>query len=106
MAGGERVRLSPPFSHSRFAYYTYSVWRSTQAPAGTGLPTRRSGTPTGTRSLWVELDDDAPRYLVVGPDPAGNLLELVVLVGGEVELVIHAMPLRHSTQREVFGDEP
>ena len=55
---------------------------------------------------WVELDDDAPRYLVVGPDPAGNLLELVVLVGAEVELVIHAMPLRHSTQREVFGDEP
>ena len=48
---------------------------------------------------------DTPRYLLVGPDRAGNVLELVIVdVGGE-ELVIHAMPLRHSTAEELFGDE-
>lgn len=51
---------------------------------------------------WVELGDDPPRYLVVGPDGSGNLLELVVLGVEEAELVIHAMPLRRSTERELF----
>jgi hypothetical protein len=55
---------------------------------------------------WIELGDDPPRYLVIGPDRAGNLLELVVIeTEGAVPLVIHSMPLRPSTQREVFGDE-
>ena len=54
---------------------------------------------------WVELDDDPPRFLVVGPDRAGNLLEVVVLHNDDVELAIHAMPLRPSTRRAVFGDE-
>ena len=55
--------------------------------------------------VWVELGEDPSRYLLVGPDRAGNLLELVVVdVGGE-ELVIHAMPLRRSTAEELFGDE-
>ncbi len=54
---------------------------------------------------WVELGDDPPRYLVVGPDRTGNLLELVVIETGGGELVIHAMRLRPSTEREVFGDE-
>jgi hypothetical protein len=54
---------------------------------------------------WVELGDDPPRYLVVGPDRTANLLELVVIEAGGGELVIHAMPLRPSTEREVFGDK-
>ena len=54
---------------------------------------------------WVELDDDPPRYLVVGPDRPGNLLELVVIDALDGELVIHAMALRRSTQRELFGEE-
>lgn len=55
---------------------------------------------------WVELGDDPPRYLVAGGDRARNLLELVVIdtPAGEV-LVIHAMPLRASTRRELFGTE-
>ena len=33
--------------------------------------------------------------LAIGPDPAGNLLEIIWLeLDGGVELVIHAMPLR------------
>lgn len=54
---------------------------------------------------WTELGEDPPRYLLVGPDRAGNLLELVVLDVGGDELVIHAMPLRPSTAQELFGDE-
>lgn len=56
-------------------------------------------------ATWVELGNDPPRYLVVGPDRSGNLLELVVIEVRETELVIHAMALRRSTERELFGGE-
>jgi len=54
---------------------------------------------------WVELGDDPWRYLLAGPDRAGNMLELVILDLGGEELVIHAMGLRRSTAQELFGDE-
>lgn len=43
----------------------------------------------------TEPNADPPRVLAIGPDPAGNLLEVIwiELAGGRV-LVIHAMPLR------------
>lgn len=42
-----------------------------------------------------DLGDDPDRWLVIGPDRAANLLEIVVLVTAEGdELIIHAMPLR------------
>jgi hypothetical protein len=48
------------------------------------------------QSLVVDdLGEDPDRWLVIGPDQAANLLELVVLVTAEGdELIIHAMPLR------------
>lgn len=52
---------------------------------------------------WIELGDDPPRYLVVGPARPGNLLELVVMEADGDELVIHAMALRRSTEQELFG---
>ena len=55
--------------------------------------------------IWVELGDDPWRYLLAGPDRAGNMLELVILDLGGDELVIHAMGLRPSTAQEIFGDE-
>jgi hypothetical protein len=45
----------------------------------------------------VDLDPDAdpPRVLAIGPDPNGNLLEIIWLeLADGVELVIHAMQLR------------
>lgn len=45
----------------------------------------------------VDLDPDAdpPKVLAIGPDPAGNLVEVIWLELGEgLELVIHAMALR------------
>ena len=42
-----------------------------------------------------DVGEDPDRWLVIGPDQAGNLLELVVLVTAEGdELIIHAMHLR------------
>lgn len=47
-------------------------------------------------SLVVDdLGEDPDRWLVLGPDPAGNLLELIVLISREGdEIIIHAMPMR------------
>ena len=52
---------------------------------------------------WVELGDDPLRYLMAGPDRAGNFVELVVVVSDEDELLVHAMPLRRGTAEELFG---
>ncbi len=42
-----------------------------------------------------DLGEDPDRWLVIGPDRAANLLEIIVLVTTEGdELIIHAMPLR------------
>ena len=47
-------------------------------------------------SLVVDdVGEDPDRWLVIGPDRAGNLLEVVVLVTAEGdEIIIHAMALR------------
>ncbi len=52
-------------------------------------------------SMAVEdLGEDPDRWLVVGPDRAANLLEVVVLVTHEGgEMIIPAMPLRPIYRR-------
>ena len=40
--------------------------------------------------VWVEVGDDPVRVLLAGPDSAGNVLELVVMMGSEVVMAIHA----------------
>lgn len=43
----------------------------------------------------LEPDADPPKVLAIGPDTAGNLVEVIWLeVADDVNLVIHAMPLR------------
>ncbi len=43
----------------------------------------------------LEPNADPPRVLAIGPDRAGNLLEIIWLeLADGVNLVIHAMPLR------------
>ena len=45
--------------------------------------------------LVDDVGEDPDRWLVIGPDRAGNLLEVVVLITEEGdELIIHAMRLR------------
>lgn len=42
-------------------------------------------------------DTDPPRDLAIGPDAAGNLLEIIWLeFPGRPSIVIHAMPLRRT----------
>ena len=52
-------------------------------------------------SLAVDdLGEDPDRWLVLGPDTAGNLLEVVVLISDEGdEIIIHAMPMRAKYRR-------
>jgi hypothetical protein len=52
-------------------------------------------------SLAVEdVGEDPDRWLVIGPDTAGNLLEVVVLISAEAdELIIHAMAMRPAYRR-------
>lgn len=49
--------------------------------------------------MVVDLDPDAdpPKQLAIGPDQAGNLLEMIALILADDRiLVIHAMPLRSA----------
>jgi hypothetical protein len=41
-----------------------------------------------------EVDEDPVRYLLIGPDRSGNLLEMIVLDRPQGPAVIHAMSLR------------
>ena len=42
-----------------------------------------------------DIGEDPDRWLVLGPDRAANMLEVVVLITGERDqLAIHAMPMR------------
>lgn len=42
-----------------------------------------------------DAGEDPDRWLVLGPDRAGNLLEVVVLITADaIQLAIHAMPMR------------
>ena len=48
----------------------------------------------------LEPDADPPKVLAIGPDPAGNLLEIIwIELAEDVDLVIHAMPLRSAFYR-------
>lgn len=52
-------------------------------------------------ALAVEdAGEDPDRWLVIGPDRAGNLLEIVVLTTVEgSQLAIHTMPMRSKFRR-------
>jgi hypothetical protein len=50
-----------------------------------------------------EVGEDPARYLILGPDRAGNLLELVVLDRPQGPVVIHAMRMRAKYRRLLEG---
>jgi hypothetical protein len=52
------------------------------------------------RSGIEDAGEDPDRWLLIGPDTAGNLLEVVVLISVEdTQIVIHAMPMRDKYAR-------
>lgn len=62
---------------------------------------RRGHPPCVDNALAVDdAGEDPDRWLVIGPDQAGNLLEVVVLAAGDDRvLVIHAMRMRAKYRR-------
>ena len=45
----------------------------------------------------LDAESDPPKVLAIGPDRAGNLLEVIMLeLSGDELLAIHAMPLRFA----------
>jgi hypothetical protein len=47
-----------------------------------------------------DAGDDPERWLVIGPDKAGNLLELIVMIPAEGnKIAMHAMPMRPKYRR-------
>jgi len=46
-----------------------------------------------------EVDEDPIRYLILGPDRVGNLLELIVVDRPNGPCVIHAMPMREQYKK-------
>jgi hypothetical protein len=91
----ETAGMAPPLLAS--SYYDNGVWRSTDRRDATASRTTPSSTPSSTRSSVVDLEPEAdpPRVLAIGPDRAGNLLEIVWLeFTDQRPIVIHAMSLR------------
>jgi hypothetical protein len=82
-----------------FSYYN-KRWRFTTRRASTAPPTTTSSTQP-TNALAIEdAGEDPNRWLLIGPDTAGNLLEVVALITGEgTQIVIHAMPMRDKYAR-------
>lgn len=52
-----------------------------------------------------EVAEDPVRFLVLGPDRAGNLLELVILDRPQGPAVIHAMKMRPKYRHLLPGSE-
>lgn len=52
-----------------------------------------------------EIAEDPMRYLVLGADPAGRLLELIVMDRPQGPAVIHAMPMRPK-YRQLLPERP
>jgi hypothetical protein len=55
----------------------------------------------------VDFDPDSnpPKVLVIGPDRAGNMLEVIILLfNDDRRLAVHAMTLRKKFYRLVEGD--
>jgi len=64
-----------------------------------GITSEAIGHAIARRLVVVELDEDGdpPRVLAIGPDPAGNLLEVVwIELADKRMMVIHSMSLRPS----------
>jgi len=103
--GAHSAPLPPALHNHQYPYYTYSMWEIHPSARRHGIADEDIIHALNNIVAWLELDDDPYRYLVAGPDRAGNLIELVVLDVVDNALVIHAMRLRSSTRDQLFGDE-
>ena len=53
-----------------------------------------------------EPDHEPPKSLCIGPDTAGNLIEMLYLRLPNEDVIIHAMPLRSRLRAYLTGGRP
>lgn len=53
----------------------------------------------------IDTENEPTKSLCIGPDPAGNLLEVLYLQLEETDLIIHAMTLRAEFADYLTGEE-
>ena len=54
----------------------------------------------------IDTENEPTKSLCIGPDRAGNLLEILYLQATEQDLVIHAMSLRPVFRTYLTGERP
>ena len=52
----------------------------------------------------IDIEHEPTKSLCIGPDTAGNLLEILYLQFAEGDLIIHAMPLRPLFRTYLTGE--
>ena len=52
----------------------------------------------------IDSEHEPTKSLCIGPDRAGNLLELLYLQAAEQDVVVHAMPLRPVLRTYLTGE--
>ena len=84
----------------------FGMFRSTLLPVDVLSSARRHGVADEDvrhalehAVVVEEVGEDPTRYLVLGPDRVGNMLELVVMDRLQGPAVIHAMPMRKQYAR-------
>jgi hypothetical protein len=97
--------LPPSLVCALFSYYDFLVEIHRSARKH-GITDEAINHAVSNAIVIVDLDpdDDPPRVLAIGPDTAGNLLEVIwIVLEDQRDVVIHAMGLR-STFRGLIQD--
>ena len=90
-----RARVSRP----GFSYYNSAV-EITESARKHGVADEDMLHAINHALAIEDAGDDPDRWLVLGPDTAGNLLEVVVMITVEgTQFAIHAMPMREKYRR-------
>ncbi len=90
-----------------FSYYDERLWRSiARHQHGVGDDDVLHAVEHEVVSVDLDPDADPPKVLVIGPDSAGNLLEVIVLVLADDRMIaIRAMKLRRHFYEPLPGEE-
>lgn len=54
----------------------------------------------------IDIEHEPIKSLCIGPDRAGNLLEVLYLQADDADLIIHAMPLRPAFRAYLTKEHP
>lgn len=54
----------------------------------------------------IDTEHEPAKSLCIGPDTAGNMLEILYLQLADEDVIIHAMPLRAVFRTYLTGEQP